>query len=100
MTTAKLATCHVLADPASPAPMAGYVVACSVFYVQGFCVPRIDSSARCVLELHHLTPSGILHTMAFVTLCKVYRGIEPHFNMWKYFFLVRLWLDSNAKAMV
>jgi hypothetical protein len=54
----------------------------------------------CVLELHHLTPSGILHTMAFVTLCKVYRGIEPHFNMWKYFFLVRLWLDSNAKAMV
>jgi hypothetical protein len=32
MTALKLAICHVPADPASPAPAAGYVVACSVFY--------------------------------------------------------------------
>jgi hypothetical protein len=38
------------------------------------------------LELHHLTPSGILHMVAFVTLCETYIGIEPHFNLWSYFF--------------
>jgi hypothetical protein len=47
------------------------------------------------LELHHLTPSGILHMAAFVTLCKVYMGeaymgTEPHFNLWNYLFHARL----------
>jgi hypothetical protein len=45
----------------------------------------------CGLELHHLIPSGILHTAAFVTLCETYMGIEPHFNLWNYFFHARLW---------
>jgi hypothetical protein len=38
------------------------------------------------LELHHLTPSGILHLADFVTLCEAYMGIEPHFDLWNYFF--------------
>jgi hypothetical protein len=29
------------------------------------------------LELQHLTPMGILHIVAFVTLCEAYMGIEP-----------------------
>jgi hypothetical protein len=33
------------------------------------------------LELHHLTPSGILHIAAFVTLCEAFMGIEPHFDL-------------------
>jgi hypothetical protein len=41
------------------------------------------------LELHHLTPSGILHITAFVTLCKTYMGIEPHIDLWNHFF--RVW---------
>jgi hypothetical protein len=31
-TVVELATCHVLADPVSPAPVGGYVVAFSAFY--------------------------------------------------------------------
>jgi hypothetical protein len=46
------------------------------------------------LELHHLTPSGILHMAAFVTLC------EPHFDMWNYFFRARSQQDSDAEAVV
>jgi hypothetical protein len=42
------------------------------------------------MELHQLTPLGILHMAAFVTLCEAYIGIEPHFNLWKYFFHTRL----------
>jgi hypothetical protein len=41
------------------------------------------------LELHHLTPSGILHMAAVMTLCDAYMGIEPHIDMWNYFF--RTW---------
>jgi hypothetical protein len=50
------------------------------------------------LELHHLTPLGILHIAAFVTLCKAYMGIEPHFNLWNYFFHVRFRQDLGAEA--
>jgi hypothetical protein len=27
---------------------------------------------------------------AFVTLCEAYMGIEPHFNLWNYFFRAQL----------
>jgi hypothetical protein len=42
------------------------------------------------LELHHLTPLGILHIAGFVTLYRAYMGVEPHFNLWNYFFHTRL----------
>jgi hypothetical protein len=31
------------------------------------------------LELHNLTPSGIMHIAAFVTLCEAYMGIDSFF---------------------
>jgi hypothetical protein len=46
-----------------------------------------------------LTPSGILHMAAFVTLCKAYMGIEPHIDMWNNFFHSRL-QGSDAEASV
>jgi hypothetical protein len=42
------------------------------------------------LELHHLTPSGILYMVSFVTLCEAFIGIEPQLNLWSYFFQARL----------
>jgi hypothetical protein len=27
---------------------------------------------------------------AFVTLCEAYMGIEPHFDLWNYFFCAQL----------
>jgi hypothetical protein len=43
---------------------------------------------------------GILHIVAFVTLCEAYMGIEPHFNLWNYLFHIRLWSNSDTAAMV
>jgi hypothetical protein len=94
ITVAELATCHVPADPGSPILVGGYVVACSAFYEQGFGMP----SHRFVhlllqfygLEMHHLSPSEVLHIVAFVTLCDTYIGNEPHFNSWNNFFCIRL----------
>jgi hypothetical protein len=39
MTMAELASYHVPTDPASPALVGGYVVACMTFYERGLCVP-------------------------------------------------------------
>jgi hypothetical protein len=45
-------------------------------------------------------PSGIPHIAAFVTLYEAYMGIEPHFNLWNYFFRARLWPGSDVEAEV
>jgi hypothetical protein len=42
------------------------------------------------IELQHLNPNGIQHISAFITLYEGYLGIEPHFELWKYFFAVEL----------
>jgi hypothetical protein len=73
MIAAEFATYLVPVDPASPALARGHVVACVVFYERGFGMPShqfLRSPLRSYdLELHHMTPSGILHMTAFVTLC-------------------------------
>jgi hypothetical protein len=37
---------------------------------------------------------------AFMTLCEVYMGIEPHFDQWNYFFRARPQQGSDAEAAV
>ena len=49
------------------------------------------------LELQHLNPNGIQHISAFVALCEGYLGIEPHFELWKYFFAVELQKKKERK---
>jgi hypothetical protein len=65
-------------------------MAYALFYEWGFGVPSHGFLWSLLqfygLKLHHLTPSGILHMVAFLTLCEVYMGIEPYFNIWNYFF--------------
>jgi hypothetical protein len=103
MTDAELATYSVPEHPASPEPTGGYVVACVAFYKQGFSVPP-HQFLRSLLqyygsELHHLTPLGILHITALVTLCKAYIGIKPHFDMWNHFFHVRPLQGSGIEVV-
>ena len=35
--------------------------------------------------------------MAFIVLCKGYLGIEPHFELWKYFFAIELQKKKEKK---
>ena len=37
-------------------------------------------------QVHHLTPNSILHISIFVHLCEAFLGIEPHFDLFQYFF--------------
>jgi hypothetical protein len=77
-------------------------VACVVLHERGFGVLAHKFLCSLLqfysLELHHLTPSGILHMIAFVTLCEAYMGIEPHFNLWNYFFCTRLHQGSGVEV--
>jgi hypothetical protein len=67
---------------------------CVVFYKREFCVPSHRFPCSILqfygLELHHLSPSWILHILSFMTLCEAYIGIEPHFDLWNYFFPTQL----------
>jgi hypothetical protein len=82
----------MLQDPVSPTLAEGYVVSFMAFYERGFSMP--SHQFRCSLlqhyrmKLHNMTPSGILHIAAFVTLCEAYMGVDPHFDLWNYFFSV------------
>jgi hypothetical protein len=81
MTVAELATYCVPEDLAFPAPTEGYVVAFAAFYEWGFGVLSHQFLRSLLqyydLELHNLTPSGVLHIEAFVTLCEASMGIDP-----------------------
>jgi hypothetical protein len=92
MTAVELMTCHMPEDPMSPIPVERCVVSFVAFYERGFGVPSHQLLHSLLqhyrLELHNLTSSRILHIATFVTLCKAYMGIDPHFDLWNYFFRV------------
>jgi hypothetical protein len=93
MMVADLETCRMPEVPASPVSIGRYVMARVAFYDRGFGVPShwfLYSLRQFYgLELHHLTPLGILPMAAFVTLCEAYVDIEPDFNLWNYFFCIQ-----------
>jgi hypothetical protein len=104
MMVVELATCRVPEHLTSPAPMEGHVVAFMAFYERGFGVPlhRLLCSLlhHYILELHNLTPSGILHITTFITLCETYKGIDPHFDLWNHFLRVRCPKDPDMEITV
>jgi hypothetical protein len=97
-------TCRVPEDPVFSAPAQGYMVTFLAFYERGFSAPSHRFLCSLLqhnsLELHHLTPSGVLHIAAFVTMCEVYMRIEPQFDLWNYFFRTRRPQDPNAKLAI
>jgi hypothetical protein len=93
MSGVKLKPYRVPVDPAFPMPAEGDVVSFTAFFDRGFSVPSHQFLHLLLryygLELHHLTPSGLLHITAFVTLCEAYLGIDPDLDLLKYFFRVQ-----------
>lgn len=62
------------------------------FLPRGLSLP-LNSFARGILtyyglQLHHLTPNGVLHLACYITLCECFLGMAPHFGLWRYFFEV------------
>jgi hypothetical protein len=104
MTAAELVAYRVAEDPTLPTPVGGYVVSFMAFYEREFGKPLHQFLCSMLWyyghELHHLTPSGVLHIVAFVTLCEAYLGIDPNFDLWSYFFRVQSLHDLEAELTI
>jgi hypothetical protein len=76
-------------DEEVPTPLDGYVVSFTPFHEHGLTVSPHRFLQGLLhhykIELQHLNPNGIQYIMTFVVLCEGYLGIEPHFELWKYF---------------
>jgi hypothetical protein len=99
MVAAELKACCVPGDPTFPAPAEGYVASFVAFYEWIFGMPPHRFLCSLLwyysLELHYLTPSGVLRIVAFVTLCEAYLGINLKLYLWKYF---RVWCTQYSEA--
>jgi hypothetical protein len=90
---AYMVTCRVAEDPVFLVPAKGYVVSFMAFYERGF--STLSHRFLCSLlqhyglELHNMSPSGVLHIATFMTLFEAYLGIDPEFDLLNYFFRVR-----------
>jgi hypothetical protein len=75
-----------------------------VFYERGFDMPLHQFLHSLLwyysLEIHNLSPSGVLHIATFITLCEAYMGINPELDLWKYFFCVRHPQDPEVELTI
>ena len=46
------------------------------------------------IQLHHLTSNFFVHISIFVHLCEAFLGIEPHFELFRFFFHLKPQPDS------
>ena len=77
-----------------PEPPQGYVVSFLAFHVRGFAMPA-HRFLREILHhfkvaLHELAPNGLQQVAVFVALCEGFLGIDPHFDLFLYFFKAAL----------
>ena len=76
------------------APPDGYIVSFTPFHERGLAVPPHPFVRGLLhhyqIKLQHLNPNGIQHIVAFIVMCEGYLGIEPHFELWRYFFSISL----------
>jgi hypothetical protein len=40
------------------------------------------------MQLHQLTPNSILHIACFITLCRAFLGVNPHWGLWIHIFFL------------
>ena len=86
------------------APLADERVCFQAFFPRGFALP-IHPFVRGLLysyrlQLHNLTPNGILHIACFITLCEAFLGIYPHWGLWKRLFNIKRTNSDYAMGQV
>lgn len=73
-----------------PTTNIGELVVFDAFYRCGFGIPVHPFLHGLVdyyqIALCNLNPNSMLYIAIFINLCEAYLGIEPHFNLFQYFF--------------
>jgi hypothetical protein len=84
-----------------PNPRTGELIIFEDFYRRGFELPAYPFVRKLLayygIALIHHNPNSILHLSIFINLCEAYLGIEPHFNLFCYFFHLKSF--SGAKVV-
>jgi hypothetical protein len=77
-----------------PHPPEGYVVSLMEYHKKGFGVPASRFMRGLLyhyeIELHHLPPNSVSQAAIFATLCEGFMGVEPHWDLWLWFFKAEL----------
>jgi hypothetical protein len=73
-----------------PKPRVGFWVMLFAYLLRGLSLPAHEFLRGLLfiygVQLHQLTPNSILHIACFITLCKSFLGIDPHFLLWRALF--------------
>jgi hypothetical protein len=76
-----------------PSPREGERVCFVDFLPRGFGFPLHDFVRGLLyaygIQIHDLTPNGVLSIASFIVLCECFLGIAPNWRLWKSLFLVR-----------
>ena len=76
-----------------PEPRANERVCFAEFLPRGFSLPLHDFVSGLLfaygVQIHDLTPNGVLHIAVFITLCECFLGVAPSWALWKAIFMVR-----------
>ena len=78
-------TARIPGNEEIPTPAVDERVCFQTFFPRGFSLP-IHPFVRGLLyahqlQLHDLTPNGVLHIACFITLCEGFLGIYPHWGL-------------------
>lgn len=81
-----------------PNPHDGELVIFEDFYRRGFGLPAHPFGRKLLMyygiALVHLNPNSILHLAIFIN--EAYLGIEPHFNIFRYFFHLKSFAGADV----
>jgi hypothetical protein len=82
-----------------PSPSPDQSVLFIPFVRVGLCYPPSDFLLEFIesyqIQVHHLTPNGVLFLSAFTHFCEVFLGIPPCLLLFRYFFRMRLSDSKN-----
>jgi hypothetical protein len=80
-------------DESYPDPLPGKIVVFEDFYRHGFgnpCHPFLRKLCDYYrISICNLHPNSVPLVSIFITLCELFLGIQPHFNLWKHFFYLK-----------
>ncbi|HET7713345.1 MAG TPA: hypothetical protein VFK94_02870, partial [Patescibacteria group bacterium] len=79
------------------------IVVFKSFYEVGFGLPASDFFRRLLhyygVELQHLNTNSILQIAIFVHLCEAYLGIDPHFQLFRYLFRMKVTSATHSRCV-
>ena len=94
------AGCHPTEGEHFTNPRNGELVVFEDFYRWGFVLLACPFLRKLLpyygILLVHLNPDSILHLAIFINLCEAYLGIEPHFNLFCYFFHLKSFAGTKV----